>query len=281
MTVLTLASFTLREALRKKILLGALVLTVGFLIVYGAGMFFAVREFNNVSNGSPQIRALSLAGLLMAGLYVLNSIAGLLAIFVSVASISWEIDQGTLHAVIPRPVTRWQVIIGKWLGFAAMLVAYTAATTLATMAIVWAIGGYFPSGALGGVALMCLGTLLLLSLTMAGSTFLPAITNGIVIFMLYSVGTLGGMIEQIGWAITNRTMVNIGIISSLMIPTDSIWKMAAQALQTDLPGGRLAMAVMGPFASINPPSMWMAAYAGLYGLAAMAAAVIIFQRRDL
>lgn len=283
MTVLVMAGFTLRETVRKKALLAAIVLTVAFLALYALGTYFVFREsnyFTRPSEYSPALRQATVAGLLLAGLYVINSIGGLLAIFTAVGSISGEIDQGTLHAVIPRPLHRWQVVVGKWLGYATLLTVYVTFTTLGAMGIMWLLSGHFPSGALAGVALMSLGALLLLSLSLAGSTVLPTIANGIVVFLLYSVGTLGGMMEQLGWVIANRTLVNIGIITSLMIPTDSIWRMAAQALQPNLPLNML-MDGGGPFATLNPPSMWMAIYAVLYGLAAIITAVIIFQRRDL
>lgn len=283
MTVFVIAAFTLREATRRKALLAALVVTVAFLGLYALGVWFIFREsryLTHPSDYSAGLRQATISGLLLAGLYVINSMAGLLAIFTSVGAISAEIDQGTLHAVIPRPLHRWQVVAGKWLGYAAMLIPYVAITSLAAMGIMWLISSVFPSGAALGVALMSLGALLLLSLALAGSTFLPTIANGIVIFLLYSLGTFGGMIEQMGWLMSNRTLVNIGIITSLVIPTDSIWKMAAQAMQPSLPLSTL-MSGAGPFATLNPPSSWMAVYSVIYGVAALAAAAIIFQRRDL
>jgi hypothetical protein len=114
------------------------------------------------------------------------------------------------------------------------------------------------------------------------STFLPALATGIIAFILYVVGNVGGLVEQLGHAIGSQTMINIGVVTSLIIPSDALWKMAAGALQpptTSLLANLRAAA--GPFSVLNPPSAWMALYAFAYLVIALLGAMAIFQERDL
>ena len=279
MMVLAIARFTFREAVRKKVLLGAVVLSVGFLVLFALGDQFAYQDFtSHPTPTSVTYRPIVGNAMGLAGLYVVNFLAGLLAIFTAVGTISSEVDSGTLHAILPKPISRWEVVLGKWLGFAVMLCIYLSAMAVGVMLSVYATWNVVPPQPAAGIALMCLSTLLLLSLTVLGSTIMPTVANGIVIFLLYGVGLMGGFVEQIGSLVENQTMVNIGIITSLVIPSDVLWKMASSVLQ---PTEMLARSVMTPFFGGSPPSTAMIVYALVYTAAAVVAATVLFRRRDL
>jgi ABC-type transport system involved in multi-copper enzyme maturation permease subunit len=129
------------------------------------------------------------------------------------------------------------------------------------------------------VSVMVFQALVLLSLCLLGGTFLSTVTNGIVVLMFYAIALVGGMVEQIGGLLNNATMEDIGIISSLVMPSDTLWKMASNWLQPTLPS--LTAQMVSPFSAITPPSLWMLAYAGIYMLFAVGASMWVFQRRDL
>ncbi len=281
MMVLAIARFTFKEALRKKVLLGAGVLSIGFLALFALGNYFAFDDFtrHNARFGEAAIWQAVVAGAMtIAGLYVVNFLAGLLAIFAAVGTIASEVDSGTLHAIVPKPVHRWEIVLGKWLGFALMLGAYLALMAAGVILTIWAIWGAVPSSPVPGVGLMLLCTLLLLSLTVLGSTLLATVANGIVVFMLYGVGLLGGFIEQLGSLVQNETMVNVGIVTSLLIPSDVLWKMASYVMQ---PPELLARSFTTPIFGGSAPSAPMVAYALVYAVAAIVLAIAVFDRRDL
>ena len=124
---------------------------------------------------------------------------------------------------------------------------------------------------------MAFNTLLLLSVSILGGTSLSTLANGVLVFGLYGIAFIGGWIEQFGSFLHNQTAVNIGVISSLILPSEALWKRAAYAMQSPL------VAAMGvsPFSSNSVPSPLMLVYAGLYTLAALYLAVHLFSRRDL
>ena len=85
MKLLTVASLTFRETIRKKALLGAGVLTLGFLVLYATGLHFAYQD---LPSRNPLVREALSAELLVLGLYALSNIAALLAIlFVSIIAV--------------------------------------------------------------------------------------------------------------------------------------------------------------------------------------------------
>ena len=283
MRALVMARFTFREALRKRILYAALGLTFVFYLLFWTGCYFAFQEMRQ-GHMPASITRYAAAQILLSGLYVVNFMAGLLAIFTAAGTIANEVEQGTLHAVVPKSLHRWEIVLGKWLGFALMLSLYAVISSAVAIAVVYVLSGYLPPSPVQAVALSVLGVMLLLSLTILGSTVLPTIATGVVVFMLYALGTAGGMVEQLGNLIRNATMINIGIITSLVIPSDVIWKMAAYLLQPPAvldALGNLSNRTTGPFTVATAPSQAMIVYSILYTATALGLSLLLFQRKDL
>jgi ABC-type transport system involved in multi-copper enzyme maturation permease subunit len=125
---------------------------------------------------------------------------------------------------------------------------------------------------------MGLAGLLVLSLSIAGGTRLSTLANGIMAFMLFGIAFLGGLVEQIGGFIRNEAAVNIGIITSLIMPADALWKKALSFFQGD---EFITPMMAGPFASTTEPSNLMIIYAGLYLIALILFTLWSFTKRDL
>ena len=95
--------------------------------------------------------------------------------------------------------------------------------------------------------------------------------------MLYMIGVIGGAIEQFGAFFNNRSLVNTGIITSLMIPTDPLYRLINHAV-TPNNGG---LYNMGPFGAASLPSLWIVVYALIYIAIFGILAGRAFSRRDL
>ena len=292
MNTLRIAKLTFREAVRRKALYGAIAMTIVFLALYGWGIDVAMREMaaDDRSTGIQRQAAavgidttlLAVGQLFVAGLFAVSNIASLLAIFMAAGTIAQEVDQGTLYAIVSKPIARWQVVMGKWLGGAAMLAVYVTVTSLATAAIVYWRAGFLSDRLLQGVLLLIAKASLLYSITMLASAVMPAITAGIVMFILFSVTNVTGLLEQVGQELEIESMVRVGIYGGLVLPADALWRMAAHTVQP--PNPLLALGIrtmMGPFMVLHPPSIWMGIYAMGYMVVALGAAIWRFGRRDL
>jgi len=106
---------------------------------------------------------------------------------------------------------------------------------------------------------------------------MTALATGGTVFGLYGLAFIGGWIEQIGSIFNNQTAVQVGIATSLLFPTEAMWRRATYEMQSAVS----SVLQMTPFVTLSVPNMVMIAYAVLYLLAALALAIRTFQNRDL
>jgi Cu-processing system permease protein len=276
MTTITITRLTFREAARRRILLAALLLGLLFLIIYAVGFYYVNADIQRTGTGlleRNEIRNF----LMMAGLYVVNFLTVMMAVLTSVDTLSGEIASGTIHTLVSKPVRRWEIVLGKWLGFSGMLTLYLLFMAGGVLASVYLISGYIAPNILRGLSLMWLNALLLLGVSLVGGATLSTLANGVLVFGLYGVAFVGGWMEQIGSFIQNQTAVNIGILTSLIIPSEALWRRAAFEMQSPL----VSALGFSPFSSPSVPSSVMVVYGFIYTIAALLLAMRQFGRRDL
>ena len=274
-TIRTITWLTFHEARRRRMVLAALLLGGLFLLVYGIGLFLINRELLESSNSVVQ-RSVTYNLLMIAGLYVVHFLTVMLAIFASVDTVSGEITSHTIQTIVTKPVRRWQVLLGKWLGYAGMLLLYLALLGGGILLIVRVVTGFVPPNPVAGVALLMLESLELLSLSLLGGTVFSTLTNGVALFMFYGLAFIGAWVEQIGSFLRSQAAVNVGIVSSLLMPVEALWRRAAFLMQPPL-----VSAIPSPFSGVSPPSVAMVVYAMVYAGVALALAMRLFSRRDL
>ncbi len=277
MPIFVIARLTIREAQRRRLLWVALFMGIAFLLVFGIAFHFIRLDIERQVTSPDDLTFVSIL-LLTAGLYAVNLLANVVAVLVSVTTISGEIESHTIDAIVTKPMPRWQVVAGKWLGYAVLVLLYLALLVGGLMLIVYLRSGFYMENIGRGVLMMALAALLVLTVSIAGGTRLSTIANGVMTFMLFGIAFMGGLIEQVGALFRNTAAVNVGIISSLIMPADSLWKKAASYFQT---GRTQNPFELGPFAAITEPSSLMVVYAVIYLIALLAFAMWSFSRRDL
>jgi ABC-type transport system involved in multi-copper enzyme maturation permease subunit len=271
-----IASITFREAARKKILWTALIVGLGFLLVFGTGLSYQTADFR-ASSVPPFLRYQILSAMLMVGLYTVDLLDVVMTILTSVDTISGEIASGTIQAIATKPVARWQLLMGKWVGFVAMLAIYVGGMFGGTLAVGYWIGGVALQNPVRGVLLVYLECLLALTATFLMGTWFSTLTNGVIVLGLHGLAFLGGWLEQMSGFAQGSGLVTLGVVSSLIMPTEAVWRRAAFLMQPPLAGALQ----FTPFANISVPSVGMVGYSGLYLLVLLAVAIYHFQRRDL
>jgi ABC-type transport system involved in multi-copper enzyme maturation permease subunit len=278
MSTFTIARLTFREASRRWILWAALLMGILFLVIYSIGFYEIQKDMKQSAGSSPVLQFSEIYNFLMlAGLYAVNFLTIMMAVLTSVDTLSGEIASGTIHTLVSKPLNRWEIVMGKWLGFSAMLLLYLLLMGGGVLSSVYLLSGYLPPNALGGLALMALNAILLLSVSLLGGSTLSTLANGVMVFGLYGIAFIGGWIEQFGSLLNNQTAINIGIFCSLILPSEALWKRAAYEMQSPV----VAALGFSPFTSNYVPSLAMLAYAGLFILLAIYLAVRLFTRRDL
>jgi Cu-processing system permease protein len=294
-SALVVARWTLLEARRRRLLLAGVVLSVAFVVLFAVGFALlyadqerSLSEAQALGSGleaREELLAMSTI-LVVLGLYGVQFLAALLGLFLGVASVSPEIDSGALHAVLARPLGRLQYLLGRFLALAGLLAAYVVVMSAALLLVARVVAGYQPGDAARAVGLMVLEVLILLAVSLLGSTVLPTLANGVVMLVLFGLAWLGGII---GFVSTippgNELMANLGTAVSLLLPADAVWRGASFHV---LPPAFLAAGALAggddvglPFGSTAPMTPAMLAWALAYPAACLALAVAAFRRRDL
>ncbi len=274
-----IARLTFREAARRRILLAVLLLGVIFLAIYGVGVHFIQKDLMRNNQHLERATAVPIYNFLtLSGLYVVNFLTSILTVLTSVATISGEIDSGTVQTLAAKPIRRWEIALGKWLGFAGMLALYLLMMAGGVLGVSRLLLDYSMPNAGRGLLLMLLNAVLLLNVTLLGGTRLSTLANGVLVFASYGVAVVGGWIEQIGAFLGNQAAVTVGIVSSLLMPGETLWKRAAFEMRTVLADALPA----NPFVSaFSVPSPLMVIYAALYATVALALVFWRFGDRDL
>ena len=284
MATFIIARLTFLEAIRRRILLAAFVLGIAFLILYGIGVHLMQSEAMPARNPQSPQDLLMLSGmnnfLVLAGLYAVDFLALAMGALASADTLAGEISSGTIQALVTKPVRRSQIVLGKWLGFASLLALYLVLMAGGVIGIMYVRAGYLAPNPVAGILLIYLTALIVMTITLMCSSMVSTLATGGIVFGLYGLSFIGGWVEQFGALMKNQGAVDIGIISSLIFPSEALWRRAAFEM-TPAVAQALGFSFSGPMATVSAPSELMVWYAAVYLVVALAIAVRVFGKRDL
>lgn len=272
---------SLKELINKRIVPIGIVLSMGYLLLYGLGAFYLARESSIHDTQGFYIQQLGFQ-FMSLGWYVSTFITGSLAVLVGAGSISAEIESGTILELASSPISRTEIVLGKYGAYALVTGIYCAALALA---VTWTSAHFFhlnlaPGAVFHGVLLFMLFPLVLLAVSYYASTLFSTLSAGIGVFMLFAVGIIGGFIEQMGVFTGNASLLNIGIVSSLLMPADAVYRMAVALASNGLVGQGL-LVDLSPFGATSVPSPAMMVYTLIYAAVFLTLAVKRLNSLDL
>src|SRR5689334_12106618 len=112
-TIATVAALTLKEATRRRVLRALGVLTVLLLGLSAWGFSEVDNQLGGLTTGEARLTASILLNLVMFGM---SLIAALGTAFLAGPTLAGDMESGIALAFLARPVRRWAVLVGKWLG---------------------------------------------------------------------------------------------------------------------------------------------------------------------
>jgi ABC-type transport system involved in multi-copper enzyme maturation permease subunit len=249
---------TFREAVRMRVLYGVLVLVVGanlFALVLGEMSF---REEARVA------RDVGLSGMSLFG--------SLTAILLGLFLLYNEVQRRTIHAIVSKPIERWEFVVGKWLGMALVLSVLVGLFALAMVGMLAAQGVGVTGTILKGTLLAWMEVLTVAAIAIFFSSFSTPFLSGIFALAMWVIGRLTPDIQAAartagGWIRwTARVALEIVPDIHLFAPSGRVVDGAA-------------VSVHGDFVSWS-----YVALAGLHGLGwivgLLALACVLFHRRD-
>lgn len=277
MRVWAIARLTLAEAARRRLLVTGGVVSVAFVAVFLAAFSFLDGRADDPDGA---LSAVAAAVLTVVGLYAVYFLTGLLAVFLAAGAISNDVDSGVLDALLARPLSRGEYVLGRWLGLAGIVAVFVVVMSGALLGAAWFFADYVAVHPVAAVGLLALQAVVLASVALLGSTLLPSVANGVTVLALFGLSWLSGIVGGIGRSLGNEAMVAMATAVGLAVPSDPVWRAASYFAQSpvlvaagDLPGL--------PFASSAPPAAALVVWGAAHPLLMLGLAVAVFARRDL
>jgi ABC-type transport system involved in multi-copper enzyme maturation permease subunit len=275
----TIATLTIKEAVRRRLLLAFVAITV-FIVGLSAWGFDRLSHTTSLTSGETNI---AVPQALILFMFMFSFVLALSASAIASPTISSEVESGVLMTIVTRPVRRSEVLIGKWLGLATLLAGYAGGVCALEFGVVdWASGFVPPNPVLVTVYLLAEGALLL-TLALFLSTRVPVIAAGVIGVAVFGAGWLAGVVGTLGSALNVAALRTVGQVGRLLLPSDGLWHAAIYYLQPLsliaqhlAEGGR-----QDPFYAQGAPSWAYLLWVACWFLIVLSAALASFARREL
>ena len=285
MNVLLFAGLTLRELMRRRLVLAVAVLMLVIVAFTAWGMHrlaTAVVDGNPISE--PAVRATA-AGIVILLAFLFSFVLALGAALVGAPAVGESIANGEILAVLARPVRRTEVVLGRWLGTLTALTLFVAAAGGLELLVVRWMTGYVPPYPLMALAYLTGVAAVVTTASIALATRVPALAAGIVSALMFGLAWIGGIVQSIGLALGNERLADAGTLVSLVFPSDALWRGALYALQPAVFGAIAANANangnVNPFTVTSPPPTPLLVWACGWIVVVVVAGIVAFRTRDL
>ena len=276
-----IARLTLREAFRRRLLW----VLVGLTIVIVVLTFWAFSRIAEASPITGPVQMLGVSQVTVMLAFMFSFVLAMTAVFAGAPAIGPDIENGLLLAVLARPIHRAEVMLGRWLGLAAVLVVYALVAGYLELAAVVLATGYAPVDPIMAPVYLACESLVLLTLAIVLSTRIAAVAGGAVAVVGYGLAWMGGIMGGVGQAFHNDVLTGAGVLARLVLPSDVLWRGSAGALTP--PEGTLGSAGVNaalyrfsPFSG-EPPSLPWLAWCVVWVVGALAIGILLLRRREL
>jgi ABC-type transport system involved in multi-copper enzyme maturation permease subunit len=257
--VLVIGLNTFREAIRNKVLYSLLFFATVVIVASLAFGALSVRE---------EVRLTSDLGFGGMSLFLV-----LIAVFAGVNLVYKELERKTVYTLIPKPIHRYQFILGKYLGLALTLLVLAAIMTAVLFTVLYIQGAGFRSGFVMMTLLVYLEVLIITAVAVLFSSFSTPFLSGLFtvgIFLLgRSVPDIMRVADKIKEPILSWTLKAVARI----VPNLRYFYVSG----TEVGGEHVS--IHGSFVDWSYVGLGTA-YAGLYVSLTLMVAMVLFSRRD-
>ncbi len=258
--VLAVLLNTFRETIRDKILYGMVFFAIVLILTTFVLGEWSLHEEVRVTTD------LGLAGISLFSM--------LLAIVLGVSLMHKEIDRKTLYPVLSKPVSRWQFLLGKYLGMALTL-ALQMTFLCGVFFVSLRIQGGAPTRALVlALALVYLEVLVVTAVAVLFSSFSTPFVSGVLTFGTFVVGRNLDTLEIFLKANEIKVVPGLLRISTVIFPNLYMFYPSGRAIEAHW------VTVHGTFVS-GQYMLDTTLYALAYIAVCLVGAILIFSRRDL
>jgi Cu-processing system permease protein len=283
----TILQASLREHARRRTAYVALALGAVFVALYSVGIHFiwaeVSREIESGKRGAGpavemrQLVPATMFGLSMFATWFLSAVA---ATFMAAGGIRGEAERGVLQHVLVRPVARHTVLLARLAAAALLAVGFLCAVLACCALATRLITGWQPGNLIEALLLLALGTTSVTAFATAFSVRLHGVAAGIASLMLFGVGLVGGLLEQLGTAIQVASVRQAGEWLSTALPFEVMYQAALHEITSEVTGVSGIVVRLGPFGGAREASAALVVWALVWTAAIIALAAWRLRRRD-
>jgi ABC-type transport system involved in multi-copper enzyme maturation permease subunit len=256
--ILAIARNTFREAARNKVMYSLLFFAV--LLILSA-LALGELSLNEEARMTRDV-----------GLFGIDLFSVLIAIFVGVNLLYKELDLKTVYTILPKPIARWEFVLGKWLGMLLTLTLQIAVMGVVLALTLVAQGAAFDASVAKALWLLLVNVMVVTSVAILFSSFSSPFLSG---FFSLGVFVVGRSVPDIR-AVTAR----IGGAAARAVDLASY---AVPNLHLFYPSGAIvgAQRVSMHAQFVGAPYLFSATLYGVtYSALVLGLAMLIFRRRD-
>lgn len=202
MKTIVLAQNTFREGVRDRIFLAVVVF--GVLVLVGSFVIgpLSLGEQTRITQD--------------IGLATMSALCFLIAILIGTGIVFKEIERKTIYTVLSKPVSGWELILGKFLGLTVMVGALTLGMSTVLLTVNWIVTHQFHPGLLTAILLIWMELILLIALSILMSTLCSPILGAIFTLILYVIGHTSGDLKELA---VRFGAPSVGIFSKIVYYT--------------------------------------------------------------
>lgn len=246
------ATNTFREAVRDRILASILFFAALLLV-----LSLAMQEMT-IGDTEKVVRGVALGGISLIG--------AIIAIFLGVGLVWKEIERKTIYTLASKPVSRWQILLGKYLGLWITLLVEVVALGLMYTLIVGAQQGLPSAGIYLALGMLMVELTLLTAWSTMFSTFASPTTASAYSLCVYVIGHFADDIRTFGEAAQDPAIRDVAMVLYRVLPNLDVFNIRTEAVH----GVAVPLGELG----------WACAYGLGYTAVVLVLAMAVFERRD-
>lgn len=253
-----------RESVRDKVLYNLVLFAVALIgASYVIGQLTAGQDIKIIKD-------LGLAAISLFGLFI--------AVFIGIGLVSKEVEKQSVYALLAKPVTRTDIVLGKYAGLILTLAVNLAVMTVALYAVlaVMAWMGMHPTpgldpatldpGLLTAIALIFVELAVVTAIALFFSTFSTPMLSAALTFAFFIAGRFSTDLDHFNTVTDSRAALWLTTGLYWVLPNFGPFDVRAEVVHGQpLPTGEILMTVL---------------YGVLYASALLVAATFVFSRRD-
>jgi len=182
MRILAVMENTFKETIRNRVLLNILFFAIGLILLSLIVGDWSLGEQTKV------IKDFGLSAMSIFGL--------LIAIFIGIRLMVQELEERTIYIIASKPINRWEIIIGKYLGLSLTLAVNVALMAISLLAAGFLMEGTLDPGLLPAVLLIYIEILLIVSFSLFFSSFSSPALSAVFTLIIFVAGHVSSFLHD-------------------------------------------------------------------------------------